>query len=94
MKGISLFIVDRTAAGVEVERTEMTDTRNYANINFNNVEVAESALLGEEGKGFKLCHATSGCGQYISRGRVAGYCPGDFRCHACSTLKSVNSLVF
>ena len=33
-KGISLFVVDRSAAGVEVERTDMADTRNYANIRF------------------------------------------------------------
>jgi alkylation response protein AidB-like acyl-CoA dehydrogenase len=49
--GISLFVVDRTAAGIEIERTEMTDTRNYANIKFNNVQIDQAALLGEEGKG-------------------------------------------
>jgi alkylation response protein AidB-like acyl-CoA dehydrogenase len=57
-EGISLFIVDRTATGVEIERTEMVDCRNYANINFNNVEVSATALLGEEGKGFSALSAT------------------------------------
>jgi alkylation response protein AidB-like acyl-CoA dehydrogenase len=65
--GISLFIVDRTAAGVEVERTAVTDGRNYANINFNDVEVAGAALLGEEGKGFKALSATLDVGNiYLS----------------------------
>lgn len=67
MNGISLFVVDRTAAGVEVERTDMTDTRNYANISFNNVEVAEAALLGEEGKGFKALNTALDVGNiYLS----------------------------
>jgi acyl-CoA dehydrogenase len=67
MSGISLFVVDRTAAGVEVERTDMTDSRNYANISFNNVEVAEAALLGEEGKGFKALNSALDVGNiYLS----------------------------
>ena len=57
-EGISLFIVDRSAAGVEVERTEMVDCRNYAAIKFNQVTVAEDALLGEQGKGFGPLSAT------------------------------------
>ena len=66
-QGISLFIVDRTAAGVEVERTAVTYGRNYANINFNDVEVAEAALLGEEGTGFKALSATLDVGNiYLS----------------------------
>ena len=72
MKGISLFIVDRTAAGVEVERTATTDGRNYANINFNNVEVAESALLGEEGKGFRALSATLDAGNIFLAAELLG----------------------
>ena len=72
MKGISLFIVDRTAAGVEVERTAITDGRNYANINFNNVEVAESALLGEEGKGFRALSATLDAGNIFLAAELLG----------------------
>lgn len=72
MKGISLFIVDRTAAGVEVERTATTDGRNFANINFNNVEVAESALLGEEGKGFRALSATLDAGNIFLAAELLG----------------------
>jgi alkylation response protein AidB-like acyl-CoA dehydrogenase len=77
-KGISLFVVDRSAAGVEVERTEMTDTRNYANISFSNVEVAETALLGEEGKGFKALSGTLDAGNVYLAAEMLGICQESF----------------
>ena len=49
--GISLFIVDRDADGVAVTRTKMVDSRNAANIDLSEVQVAADALLGDEGKG-------------------------------------------
>ena len=78
MQGISLFVVDRTAAGVEVERVEMTDTRNYANINFSNVEVAEAALLGDEGKGFKALSATLDAGNIYLSAELLGMAQQSF----------------
>ncbi len=78
IQGISLFVVDRTAAGVEVERVEMTDTRNYANINFSNVEVAEAALLGEEGKGFKALSATLDAGNIYLSAELLGMAQQSF----------------
>ena len=71
-EGISLFIVDRTAAGVEVERTEMVDCRNYANINFNNVEVSATALLGDEGRGFSALSATLDIGNAYLAAEMLG----------------------
>ncbi|WP_062262119.1 acyl-CoA dehydrogenase family protein [Endozoicomonas arenosclerae] len=50
--GISLFLVDPKAQGVEVQRTTLTDSRNYARVEFSDVIVAQDALLGEEGQGF------------------------------------------
>lgn len=76
--GISLFVVDRRAAGVEVERTEMTDTRNYANISFHNVEVPETALLGEEGKGFKALSGTLDAGNVYLAAEMLGICQESF----------------
>ena len=49
--GISLFLVDASASGVAVTRTRMVDSRNAANIDFENVAVGADALIGEEGKG-------------------------------------------
>ena len=44
--GITLFLVNPKAKGVKITRTHMVDTRNAANIEFDNVEVSESAVLG------------------------------------------------
>ena len=62
MKGISLFLVDRTADGVNVKRTQMLDGRNAAIITFTNVEVSIDALLGEQDKGFAALSATLDAG--------------------------------
>ena len=51
-QGISLFLVDANAKGLNVARTIMVDSRNCSNIQFNNVAVAEDALLGELDQGF------------------------------------------
>lgn len=45
--GLSLFIVDRTAPGVSVQRTKMTDSRNAANVALKDVKVGADALLGK-----------------------------------------------
>ncbi|MEJ6593290.1 MAG: acyl-CoA dehydrogenase family protein [SAR86 cluster bacterium] len=50
-QGITLFLVDRAAAGVEVTRTQMVDSRNAAKITFTNVSVEASAILGELDRG-------------------------------------------
>lgn len=44
--GITLFLVDPKSDGVKVTRTHMVDTRNAANIEFNNVAVPGTAVLG------------------------------------------------
>ncbi|MDG0972453.1 MAG: acyl-CoA dehydrogenase [Porticoccaceae bacterium] len=72
MTGISLFVVDRTATGIGVDRTVMTDTRNYAEISFNNVEVAESGLLGAEGYGFNALNATLDAGNIYLAAELLG----------------------
>ena len=49
--GISLFLVDANAAGVELTSYNTMDGGRAANINFNNVSVSASDLLGTEGEG-------------------------------------------
>jgi alkylation response protein AidB-like acyl-CoA dehydrogenase len=56
--GITLFLVDRTAQGITVKRTKMTDSRNAANIDFNDVAVGKDAVLGQAGAGADLLDAT------------------------------------
>lgn len=56
-KGTSAFIVDAKSPGVEIGKKEMnmgqraSDTRGIV---FNNVEVPQANLLGNEGDGFKI----------------------------------------
>ena len=45
-EGISLFLVDREANGVNVTRTIMADSRNAANVKLDAVKVGNNALLG------------------------------------------------
>ncbi len=52
--GISLFLVDRQAPGVEVQRLNVVDSRNAANIGFANVQVPADALIGELGDGYSI----------------------------------------
>lgn len=51
-EGISLFLVDADTEGVRIQRTNMVDSRNCANMEMDNVVVAADALLGELDKGF------------------------------------------
>ncbi|WP_025897907.1 acyl-CoA dehydrogenase family protein [Sneathiella glossodoripedis] len=48
--GISLFLVDKDAAGLDIRGYATVDGQRAADIRFDNVSVPSSALLGEEGK--------------------------------------------
>ena len=49
--GLTLFLVDSNDDGIEKIKLEMADSRNYANINFNNVEISAKNILGDEETG-------------------------------------------
>ncbi len=52
--GITIFLVDPDDQGVEITKTIMVDSRNAANIEFNNVSVSSDNILGEENNGASL----------------------------------------
>ncbi len=56
--GISLFIVDRKSPGVTVHRTKMADSRNAANLEFQDVKVGADALLGQKDRGAEVLDRT------------------------------------
>jgi acyl-CoA dehydrogenase len=64
-EGISLYMVARDTPGVSVQRTIMADSRNAANIRFDNVRVEDSARLGEAGAGWDVLEPV------LDRARVA-----------------------
>jgi acyl-CoA dehydrogenase len=57
--------VDPGAEGVRRTRTIMADSRNAANIDFENVRVGADRLIGEPGKGWQVLEPV------LDRGRVA-----------------------
>lgn len=63
--GLSLFLVDANAPGVTRTRSMLMDSRNSARIEFVDVEVDPSALLGTEGA------AGPALEQVLDRGRAA-----------------------
>jgi len=63
--GLTLFLVDPAANGVEITRTLMVDSRNAAKIRFEGVKVDADAVLGEAGCGAEIFDAL------IERGTVA-----------------------
>ena len=47
MTGLTLFLVDANSNGFETTKLDMADSRNYSNINFNNVKIPDSNILGD-----------------------------------------------
>jgi alkylation response protein AidB-like acyl-CoA dehydrogenase len=65
--GLTLFLVNPKAKGLEVERTAMVDSHNAARIVFDNVEVNADGVLGEIDQGGALLEGVLN----IGRGAVA-----------------------
>jgi alkylation response protein AidB-like acyl-CoA dehydrogenase len=65
--GLTLFLVDPKARGIDLERTAMVDSHNAARILFDNVEVNADSVLGEIDQGFALLEGVLN----IGRGAVA-----------------------
>lgn len=84
--GISLFILDRETDGVNINRTINMDSRNAARIEFNNVSVPASQLLGEEGKSFEALDKTLDRGRAILSAEMLGGCLEMFQ-RTCEYLK-------
>lgn len=57
-EGITLFLVDSTSDGVSVSRTIMVDSRNAANIEFDNVNVGTDSVVGEIDNGADVLDPT------------------------------------
>ena len=67
--GITLVLVDREAAGVNVTRTIMADSRNAANIELDG---AEGLILGEEGKGADVLDKVLDTGRILLAAEMLG----------------------
>lgn len=70
--GITLFLVDRAANGVKVERTIMVDSHNAARITFEDVQVDADAVIGKVGDGWQALDATLDIGRAVLASELLG----------------------
>jgi alkylation response protein AidB-like acyl-CoA dehydrogenase len=71
-KGITLFLVDPKARGVEIERTIMVDSRNAARITFNDTEVTADSVLGEVDQGSAVLDGVLNVGRAVVASEMLG----------------------
>ena len=69
--GLSLFMVDPKAKGVELERTIMVDSRNAARADFD-IEVNADALIGELDKGMDVLGHVLNAGRAVLSAELLG----------------------
>jgi len=72
MEGLTLFLVDPKTKGVDVERTQMVDSRNSARIEFDDVELTADAVLGEVDKGGDVLRAIVNAGKAAVAAELLG----------------------
>jgi alkylation response protein AidB-like acyl-CoA dehydrogenase len=70
--GITLFLVDRKANGLQVERTVMVDAHNAARLDFDGVQVDADAVLGEVDQGWRLLDGVLNVGRAAVAAELAG----------------------
>lgn len=71
-KGITLFLVDPKAKGVEIERTIMVDAHNAARITFNDAEVTADSVLGEVDQGGTVLDGILNIGRAVVASEMLG----------------------
>jgi alkylation response protein AidB-like acyl-CoA dehydrogenase len=76
--GLTLFLVDPKAKGIEIERTAMVDSHNAARIRFDNVEVNADGVLGEVDQGGALLEGVLNIGRGAVASEMVGVAEGVF----------------
>ena len=71
-EGVTLFLVERTATGVSVERTAMVDAHNAARMQFSGVQVAGDAVLGPLHGGWPTLCAALDAGRIAAAAELLG----------------------
>jgi len=70
--GMSLCLVERGAAGVEIERTVMVDAHNAARVRLNGVEVSAEAVLGPVGGAWPAIETALDAGRLAAAAELLG----------------------
>ena len=72
MTGLTLFLVDANSNGLETTKLDMADSRNYSNINFNNVKIPDSNILGDLGTGGEIIENVLDIGRIAMASEMLG----------------------
>ena len=70
--GITLFLVDAKAPGVQIERTVMADAHNAARITFKDVQVNADSLLGQVDAGWAALNAALDAARVAAAAELLG----------------------
>jgi alkylation response protein AidB-like acyl-CoA dehydrogenase len=76
--GLTLFLVDPKAKGIEIERTAMVDSHNAARFKFDSVEVNADGVLGEVDQGGLLLEGVLNVGRGAVASEMVGIAEGVF----------------
>lgn len=76
--GITLFLVDARSQDLSFERTFLVDGRSACVITFNEVEVGDSAILGEVDNGYLLLEHVLDIGRIALAAEMLGLCKEAF----------------
>ena len=71
-EGLSLFLVEKTAENLSVERTIIVDSHNAGRLELNGVEVTAEAMLGVEGEGADVLEKVLGAGRAVLSAELLG----------------------
>jgi acyl-CoA dehydrogenase len=71
-EGLTLFLVDPKAKGIEIERTAMVDNHNAARMTFNDVDVTADSVLGEVDQGGALLEGILNMGRAAVASEMVG----------------------
>jgi alkylation response protein AidB-like acyl-CoA dehydrogenase len=77
--GLTLFLVDAKAKGVDIERTIMVDAHNAARISFDRVAVDADAVIGEVDHGWPVLETVLNVGRAAVAAELTGLGEEAFR---------------
>jgi acyl-CoA dehydrogenase len=77
--GLTLFLVDRGADGLTVDRTVMVDSRNAARVTLDGVQVDGADVLGEVGGGWPVLERVLDAGRACLAAELLGVSGESFR---------------
>ena len=78
MAGLSLFILESDSDGITRTKLDMADSRNYANIEFNDVTISSNALLGSQEVGGEAMDHILDIGRIALSAEMLGNCEAAF----------------